>query len=73
LQVSVMQEELKILQPQLVVTQAEVAQMMAQITVDKAAADETRIKVKIIIDKYKNNQAGAHPYFPQDDKTTWRQ
>jgi dynein heavy chain len=57
-QVSVMQEELQILQPQLVVTQAEVAQMMTQIAVDKAAADETRIKVEAD-EKVANEKAQA--------------
>jgi dynein heavy chain len=45
--VSVMQEELKILQPQIVKTQGEVAEMMVQITKDKASAAETKAVVEV--------------------------
>ena len=45
--VSVMQEELVVLQPILVTTQAEVASMMIEITKDKASAAETKAKVEV--------------------------
>jgi dynein heavy chain len=45
--VGVMQEELVVLQPILVKTQAEVADMMIEITKDKASAAETKAKVEI--------------------------
>jgi hypothetical protein len=42
-----MQEELVVLQPVLVKTQAEVAKMMVEITRDKASAAETKAKVEV--------------------------
>lgn len=45
--VSVMQEELKILQPQLIKTQEDVSNMMIQITKDKASAAETKKVVEV--------------------------
>ena len=45
--VSVMQEELVLLQPQLVKTQEEVNSMMIQINIDKASAATTKAKVEV--------------------------
>lgn len=54
-----MQEELKVLQPQIVQTQQEVAVMMVDITRDKAAAAVTKEKVEVEEQKANGKAAEA--------------
>lgn len=63
--VSVMQEELTVLQPQIVQTQKEVAIMMVQITEDKAAAATTKASVEI--EEAKANEKAAAAKAIADD------
>ena len=62
-----MQEELVILQPQIVKTQAEVAAMMVDITRDKAAAAVTKEKVEV--EEQNANAKAAEAKAIADDAT----
>lgn len=63
--VGVMQEELVVLQPVLIKTQAEVAEMMIEITKDKASAAETKAIVEV--EETKANEKAASAKAIADD------